>query len=882
MQCMKGIFMNLFNLDMDEEISFDSPINLFDSYKNKTITSLYDYQSDVINKFMDKIDKKDVLIELPTGSGKSLVGILIADFLRKEKKLKVLYLCLTNQLVEQTYELAISKYGISANKFIGSKKSYSLHDKNCYEDREGIAITSYSAFFNSNPYFQDPDVIIFDDAHSAKSYVDGNWSVNIDREEHSDLYNRLLDISRPHINSETYETCVERSSRFKDADKIPNILFIQIIKVFKETIDLYIEENKDKNIDFLFAWELIKNKLLACNVFLSENQFLIKPLVAPTKFFKPFENAKQRIYMSATSGISGELNRIFGVESIVKVTNDKFQNNTIGRRFFLFPSLFINDSELGLDFIKQLMDLDKRSLLLVENNKVEKQYTEYWRNLKKIVYSGRDLELDKSKFIVDENAIAIISNRTDGLNFPDDECRILFLDGLQENTDLQEFFISYRMLADVLFLESKKIKFIQAIGRCTRSYTDYAVICILDDNLSRFVLQPNILCDFVPELRAELEFSNHQRKNNSENCASAMIEMVKSFLAKNDDWKKADHFIQTLSEKYKKEKTTVFQTNKILEEVSKYEINFSNALWKNDWCLAITESEEAIELLKTETQMNGYLAFWYYLSAYAEYLRCDSNDLYIIKLKKAAQYSKTVNWFNKIPQAQVQANKFDVLLPQIHKIKAKIEDNLLKNNNDKTILINELKNMKNKFIELMNIDDSKRGTEFEDFLVQFGTWLGHDVYNFRSTGAPDPILTIDRMNCIVTECKIKNENQKIKLKDFRQINTHNDYVKNNSYDLELFSECNVYKVFISNVDIIQDYDTKNQISDDCYYVNSNDILCLYDKMLPVLLSIVKEYDFSKQAEWINSVYELLVEFPITSKEILSFCQKRKLKDLSIN
>ena len=40
---MKGIFMNLFNLDMDEEISFDSPINLFDSYKNKTITSLYDY-----------------------------------------------------------------------------------------------------------------------------------------------------------------------------------------------------------------------------------------------------------------------------------------------------------------------------------------------------------------------------------------------------------------------------------------------------------------------------------------------------------------------------------------------------------------------------------------------------------------------------------------------------------------------------------------------------------------------------------------------------------------------------------------------------------------------------------------------------------------------
>ena len=53
-------------------------------------------------------------------------------------------------------------------------------------------------------------------------------------------------------------------------------------------------------------------------------------------------------------------------------------------------------------------------------------------------------------------------------------------------------------------------------------------------------------------------------------------------------------------------------------------------------------------------------------------------------------------------------------------------------------------------------------------------------------------------------------------------------------------------------------------------------------MLPVLLSIVKEYDFSKQAEWINRVYELLVEFPITSKEILSFCQKRKLKDLSIN
>ena len=94
-----------FRIKKTEEITFSTPQEMYDDYKNRRIDGIHDYQSKMIDSYInDAINKKDVSLELPTGTGKTLVGLLIAEFRRRKYKEKVLYLCPTNQLVHQTVE----------------------------------------------------------------------------------------------------------------------------------------------------------------------------------------------------------------------------------------------------------------------------------------------------------------------------------------------------------------------------------------------------------------------------------------------------------------------------------------------------------------------------------------------------------------------------------------------------------------------------------------------------------------------------------------------------------------------------------------------------------------------------------------------------------
>jgi superfamily II DNA or RNA helicase len=52
------------------------------------------------------LNEPDVALHLPTGSGKTLVGLLIAEWLRRKNHERVVYLCPTRQLVNQVAEQA--------------------------------------------------------------------------------------------------------------------------------------------------------------------------------------------------------------------------------------------------------------------------------------------------------------------------------------------------------------------------------------------------------------------------------------------------------------------------------------------------------------------------------------------------------------------------------------------------------------------------------------------------------------------------------------------------------------------------------------------------------------------------------------------------------
>src|SRR5688572_20463445 len=62
---------------------------------------LRDVQGDVLKAWHDRRDDRDIVIKMNTGSGKTLVGLLMLQSLLNEQVGPSLYLCPNKQLVEQ-------------------------------------------------------------------------------------------------------------------------------------------------------------------------------------------------------------------------------------------------------------------------------------------------------------------------------------------------------------------------------------------------------------------------------------------------------------------------------------------------------------------------------------------------------------------------------------------------------------------------------------------------------------------------------------------------------------------------------------------------------------------------------------------------------------
>ena len=107
-----------------EEFSYSSPQEMYQDNKLKKIMGPLDYQAVMLDKYIENYDEKTLALELPTGSGKTLVGLLIGEYRRRKNKEKVVFLCPTNQLVNQVVEQSNLKYGLKAIAFCGKQKEY--------------------------------------------------------------------------------------------------------------------------------------------------------------------------------------------------------------------------------------------------------------------------------------------------------------------------------------------------------------------------------------------------------------------------------------------------------------------------------------------------------------------------------------------------------------------------------------------------------------------------------------------------------------------------------------------------------------------------------------------------------------------------------------
>lgn len=158
------------------------PDEIFDRLpKPQSFDDLHSSQAEVLDAWFSNRNKKDTVIKLNTGGGKTLIGLLIALSSARELKRGALYLVDNKQLVHQVCEQART-LGIPTSEYNG-RKSLTADFRN----GSTILVAHYQALFNGKSSFglegepetEEVSVIVIDDAHSSFDSVRSAFTVEI-------------------------------------------------------------------------------------------------------------------------------------------------------------------------------------------------------------------------------------------------------------------------------------------------------------------------------------------------------------------------------------------------------------------------------------------------------------------------------------------------------------------------------------------------------------------------------------------------------------------------------------------------------------------------------------------------------------------------------
>ncbi len=601
--------MARFRTSRDTAVPPASPEALFRELRpsDRAIRDLLSRQADVLRDYHE-LDPQlsDVALELPTGAGKTLVGLLLADFRRRARSERAAYLCPTIQLARQVARKGIG-YGLSVVCLTGAQREYPPLDWNKYVRGNAVAVTTYSAVFNTNPRIDNAETLILDDAHAAEGYVSSLWSLVAQRDRDS-LYAPLLTALKSGL-SRGFAGRLDDSgtaTAFEAAEVelvAPNIVFDQA-DLLRDAIAAHTKSSDDPNH---WSARMLLGQIEHCLVYVSWREILIRPLIPPTAQHGAFADANQRIYMSATLGAGGELERAFGVPKIHRLAVPAgAERQGLGRRFFMFPGAS-RGAEATDELVRQAIAEVGRAVVIAPSNRELEQFEQRCLPDDVETIAATEVETGFDSFVDEERAALMLANRYDGLDLPDDACRLVVLTGLPAYTHLQERFLLDHLRAGRVTAERVRTRITQGAGRCTRNAKDYAAVIVHGERLVEFCSRDEEVAAMLPELQAEIEFG----LKNSES-GDDLLKLLELFLDQDDPWAEADDDIRAETNARERRLPPGVEA---LQRAVTHEVNAWRSIWRGDVTKAVELAQAAADELDGEGELRGYRALWLYLAA---------------------------------------------------------------------------------------------------------------------------------------------------------------------------------------------------------------------------------------------------------------------------
>lgn len=460
-----------------------NPLEIYDSLDRESAAGpLRPVQARVLSKwFEEKRENKDLIVKLHTGAGKTLIGLLMALSCMNDSKLPSLYVCPNLYLMQQACADA-KKFGVP---FCIVKNNEIPND---FCQAKSILITTVQKVFNGLPIFGiglksiKVGCIILDDSHAC---IDSMMSAcTIKLNEGKVAYNSILSLFESELKEQGIGT-------YQDLKNKKNGVFIPIpYWCWQNHIDdvtsIIAKESDDLNIKF--AWPIIKDMLADCYAFISSTKIEIVPFCMPITRFDIFNKAEHRILMSATTQEDTFFIKGLGL-SIDSVKEPLIDEDYLwsGEKMILIPEAICEDIGRN-EIIKRILEKEHNFGIAIITPSFEKSEKYVEENAVLVNKPGNDIYNTISEFKDDyKNKALVFANRYDGIDLPDNICRLLILDSLPYYDSLSDRYEELcRSRSEIVRIKTiQKIE--QGLGRSVRGEKDYSVILIMGSDLIKYI-----------------------------------------------------------------------------------------------------------------------------------------------------------------------------------------------------------------------------------------------------------------------------------------------------------------------------------------------------------------------------------------------------------
>ena len=730
-----------------------NPIDIYETVDRKSDTGpLRPAQTEILESWYNqRKEERDLIVKLHTGEGKTLVGLLILQSVINSNEGPCLYVCPNIYLVSQVCAEA-EKFGIGyctigkegiPNDFISGEKILITHAQKLFN---GLSI------FGINNSFTKVGTIILDDSHTCIDTIKDAFSISIDKKENTNLYNSLVSLFEDDLREQGEGSFLDIT--YGNYDTLLTVPYWSWYDKKSEVLEILSKHNGDNQVKF--SWPLLKDSIEHYTCYITSSKIEISPYYPNVNDFPTFSKAQHRILMSATTqddsffikGLDFDIN---SVQNPLVTTRQKWS----GEKMIIVPSLIHDNLDRDLIVTKFSQASFKRfgGVALVPSTRKAHQY----KAAGAVIADSQNIveEIDKIKNKNFEKLL-VINNRYDGIDLPDEACRILIIDSIPYFNSLSDRYEEVCRPSSEIMNKRIAQKIEQGLGRGVRGEKDYCVIIIIGSDLVKFIRSIDSRKYFSAQTKKQIdiglsiaEMTKEDEAEENQNHFNIVLSLVKQSVDRDESWKQ--YYVDEM------DSIIDYTTKSSLYEKLAIEREIEKDFLLNDYESACEKLQEYIDKYCSDELEKGWylqqLARFYYKTN-----RIMSNDMQKAAFKNNNQLLKPKSGIAYKKVSYINQNRL-----------AKVRDFLVQFQN-----YGELQLATNEILD--NLSFGINSNKFESSLQKVGEMLGfisqRPDKDIRK--GPDNLWCGVENHYFIFECKneVSDNREEINKHEAGQMNSH--------------------------------------------------------------------------------------------------------------